>query len=105
MYCQKCGKEIDDKAIFCIYCGSTTKNQTYQTYQTHQTVRNKASDSKASTGLVILSFVSPMIGFIMGIIHMLSTNGDSKSAGIKYIIVALIGTVFSILCGICVYTV
>lgn len=26
MYCQKCGKEIDDEAIVCPHCGVATKN-------------------------------------------------------------------------------
>lgn len=30
MFCSNCGKEIDDKAVICIYCGCATKNQSEQ---------------------------------------------------------------------------
>ena len=26
MYCQKCGKTIDDEAVVCVHCGAETKN-------------------------------------------------------------------------------
>lgn len=26
MFCRECGKEIDDNAAFCIYCGKPTAN-------------------------------------------------------------------------------
>jgi TM2 domain-containing membrane protein YozV len=29
MYCSNCGKEIDNNAAFCAYCGTATKNQTF----------------------------------------------------------------------------
>ena len=28
MFCKNCGKEIDDKAVICIYCGCATGNDT-----------------------------------------------------------------------------
>jgi len=28
MFCSKCGKQIDDAAIMCVYCGVPTKNYT-----------------------------------------------------------------------------
>lgn len=27
MYCQKCGKEIDNEAVVCVHCGCSTENQ------------------------------------------------------------------------------
>lgn len=28
MFCSNCGKEIDDKAVVCVYCGCATNNNT-----------------------------------------------------------------------------
>lgn len=40
MYCQSCGKEINDQALFCRYCGKETGNKRNQTSPAVSTVQN-----------------------------------------------------------------
>lgn len=84
MYCQKCGKEIDDEAVVCIHCGCATKNQM------DQTAGNKDSDVRTSVGLVILSILFPIVGIILGVVYRQSYNETRRRAGNAYLIAALI---------------
>lgn len=63
MYCQKCGKEIDDEAIVCTNCGCAVKNinlnQTTQPAQDYST-------SKAGMG-VLFALLLGLIGLVIGI--------------------------------------
>lgn len=56
MFCQKCGKELDDQAIICPACGVGTANyhqqqqaiyQPQQTQQTQQTQQNPVQSHQA----------------------------------------------------------
>lgn len=46
MFCHKCGKEIDDDAVVCIYCGVETKNMGNQNKQIN--IVNQTSSTSSS---------------------------------------------------------
>jgi len=52
MFCVKCGKNIDDSAVVCVYCGVATKNlesnQPPQQPQSQPIVINNNTSSSAS---------------------------------------------------------
>ncbi len=56
MYCWNCGKEIDDKAVFCVHCGVATEQ--------------KKEEEKVNTFGIsgfIVSLVSLFLGLFFGI--------------------------------------
>ena len=64
MYCRKCGKEINDDAYVCIYCGA----------KAHETPEEKpANTGYAGYGLAkagkIISIVFMVLSFVLGIIY------------------------------------
>lgn len=81
MYCQKCGKEIDDEAVVCTHCGCAAQNQT---------LRKEDSDVRTSVGVIVLSVLFPIVGIILGIVYMQSYNETRRYAGKTYLKVALI---------------
>lgn len=70
MYCQKCGKEINDEAVICVGCGCPVKSKEADV-QNNVNVKQdkpiKESSSMASTAL-LFAFLIPIAGLIMGII-------------------------------------
>ncbi len=66
MYCKNCGKQIDDKAEICVYCGVRQKEQT---------------QVKSPTTAAILSFLLAGLGQIY--------NGET-SKGFLFMFVTLI---------------
>lgn len=57
MICKNCGREIDDNSYTCEYCGVAT-NIDYSKYK-------EDSNDKIGCFFMILSFVFPLIGFIL----------------------------------------
>lgn len=49
MYCKHCGKEIDDNAKFCSYCGNSTRQEEAETEVVHS-----FSGSSYSRGLALI---------------------------------------------------
>ncbi len=56
MFCKNCGKEIDDKAAICTYCGVATKNET-----------SSGTNTLAIVGFV-LSLLVPVAGLVCSIL-------------------------------------
>ena len=75
-YCSKCGKPLEDDAIFCIGCGRLVGNeynssQIYQTDNTYQSLQvndisTQSSLAKTATALMILGTVLSSI-YTLGI--------------------------------------
>ena len=46
MFCQKCGKKIENDAVVCIHCGAETKNFAKNTEKSINIVNNQATSTK-----------------------------------------------------------
>ena len=80
MYCKNCGKEIEDKAVICVYCGVRTGNDS----------ASVSSNIMAIIGL-ICSFVLAPLGLVFGILGLRFANrngGCGKGMSIAAIIIS-----------------
>lgn len=86
MFCKSCGKEINDQAVVCPYCGvqtGTFQNIPQQPAQPY--AQNDADET--NVGLIILSVLIPLVGIILGAVNM--SNGKKKS-GKAYLLAGII---------------
>ena len=70
MFCEKCGKEVQDEAVVCIHCGCSLKSNN------ESAVNNESLD----TGVKIISFCFPIVGGILYFVHQNSAPQKSKDA-------------------------
>ena len=68
MKCSKCGKTINNDSLFCEHCG----NRVYNVVST--------DDSKLGVGLGILSFLFPIVGFVLYFQYKNSAKNKAKQA-------------------------
>lgn len=81
MFCQNCGKEIDDNAVVCIYCGVSTKT-------TPDVVDN------GGIGWGLLGCCIPLVGLILFLVWKDTKPNSAKSAGIGALISVVLGFIF-----------
>ena len=79
MFCSKCGKEIDDKAVICVGCGNRVSGAS-------------AEVDKPSGLMAVLSFFVPLVGLILYLVYNDTKPLLAKSAGKG----ALIGVIVSV---------
>lgn len=91
MFCQKCGKNLDDKAIYCPNCGhATNKNNTSEEIK-------KVFDYFGIISIVLSIFI-PIAGLVLGIFGLnLSKDETNKKCSIVGIIIGSIRIVLNIL--------
>ena len=68
MKCSKCGKTIDNDSQFCEHCGNCVYNVV------------RTDDSKLGVGLGILSFLFPIVGFVLYFQYKNSAINKAKQA-------------------------
>lgn len=85
MYCKNCGKNIDDNASVCFYCGVVTDKG-----------KSDMAD-KGSAGWGVLGFFFPLIGFILFLVWHHTKPKSAKSAGIGALIGVILYVVFVII--------
>lgn len=88
MFCRNCGKQIDDKADVCIYCGVKTKDE-----KTEPTTVVVKPIDKGSFGWGVLGFFFPLVGLILYAIWHNDLPKRAKSVGIGALIDACL-TIF-----------
>lgn len=84
MFCRNCGKEVDDKAYVCPYCGVIVGKNGAETQPKND------SNILAVIGFV-LSFVIPLAGLICSILGY----NKSKNEGLPYKNLAFAGIIIS----------
>lgn len=91
MFCQKCGKEINDEAVICVGCGCPVKSNTNSvTTEPSVAKPERESSSTASTAL-IFAFLMPIVGLIMGIVGAVKyKTTEYKHKCISAIVVSVI---------------
>ena len=67
MFCQKCGKEINDEAVVCVGCGCPVQNAKNTPVENSPSNPPRESNSTANCAL-IFAFLLPIVGLIVGIV-------------------------------------
>lgn len=74
MYCNKCGKEINDEAVVCIHCGCAVNNGAKNNPMV------PTEDDKVSAIIIICTILIPLVGMILGIVNLCKKK--TRSGGI-----------------------
>ena len=95
MFCKNCGKEIDDKAVVCPYCGVQTENL-------------RAQQSKTNVLAIIgfiFSFFLPIVGLIctnLGRKNAAECGGNGHGLATAGLVISILWIVLGVLLGIIV---
>jgi uncharacterized membrane protein YvbJ len=95
MYCKKCGKQVDDQATFCPYCGENLQQQS----NSSQPTANKENDQK-SVGFDVLAFFFPLIGLILYLVWKETYPIRAKDIGKWALIGFIVGIVLGFISGL-----
>ena len=82
MFCKNCGKEIDDNATVCVYCGVATGKQA-----------TVLEESKKANGFGIAGFVVSLVSLWLGMYFMI--------ASIVGLVLSIVGMVMAKKCTSC----
>jgi hypothetical protein len=83
MFCNKCGKEVDDDAVVCIGCGCSLKTE----------ASSPQSSEGAGCFLSVLSFLIPLLGLILYLVWKDSRPVASKACGKSALWGVIVGVV------------
>ena len=78
MYCRYCGKQIEEDARFCPYCGSAQQEER-QAPPPQQ--RHVDPNDAPSGGFAVLSFFIPVVGLILFLVWQDTMPQRAKSCG------------------------
>ena len=79
MFCKNCGKEIDDKAEICVYCGVS--------------VRDNNGQQKTLNGFGIAGFIVSLLSLWLGLYYCI--------ASIVGLVLSIVGMYYSKKCSSC----
>lgn len=98
MYCKNCGKEINNDAEFCPYCGSSTNANNNIPNMNNQ---NSNPADTGSAGWAVLGFFIPIVGLILYLVWRDTEPKNAKMAGKGALISAIVYVVLIIILLIC----
>lgn len=105
MFCQKCGKEIDNDSKVCPECGEVVEiveeeNENIEPVEIKPVIKRKQGNNVACLvlGLVglVACWIMPLLGYAVGIPGLILSIKGLKNRGNKAM--AIVGLVGSILC-------
>ena len=89
MFCNKCGKEINDEAVVCIHCGCAVNGAKKPAPEDNRSWDEV--NKSISVGMRLLIILIPIVGLILGLVELCGNN-DSKQ-GLTYLSCFLSGCV------------
>ena len=95
MFCQKCGKEINDEAVVCIGCGCPVSTAQTTTNANSSTQNKPIPESNGTANCaLVFAFLIPIVGLIMGIVGACKYKTPSlKSKCVAAIVVSIVSWV------------
>lgn len=90
--CTKCFGMNAFENDYCTYCNAKLDKQKYYSaeyYETLEDENNSDEESESYTFQYIISFLIPLIGFIVGAIMMTKDNKEKVSVGKKCIVIGI----------------
>ena len=89
MFCKNCGKEIDDKAAFCVHCGVAVEQKS----------ENTETNVLAIVGFILSFFIAlaGLICSILGYKRAPELGGKGKSLALAGIIISIAAMVIAAL--------
>ncbi len=96
-FCSKCGKEINDDAVICIYCG---RSVTPQKQSSSESEEDHAGCNSSNVVFAVLGFCIPIVGLIMWLVWKNSEPEKANSAGKGALIGFIVSLVFSIIIAV-----
>ena len=99
MFCKNCGKEVNDGAKFCPFCGSApsgdvvTPTNNVNTYSPMPQKNTHMANSKSMSFEKVCALIILLVGIVVGIIMGIKYNNDGVvfviTAGIMAVVAAL----------------
>lgn len=103
-YCENCGAKLPANVNFCPKCGAPVqKSTTVQSSNNDMSVRYEAENDQNNIGLDILSFLAPVVGWVLWIVWHKQYPKRARGVGISSLIIpcmVLIAIVGSLILGI-----
>lgn len=81
-YCSKCGHQLIDEAIVCTNCGCSVSMS-----NSHYYSENLSEKDETDAGLLVLSIIIPIVGFILWMLKHKDTPKAAKTYGMAALIV------------------
>ena len=93
MYCNNCGKEVNDKAVVCINCGCAIESA-------KNSSAAQATNDNGGIGWWLLGFLIPLVGLIVYLVFAESRPKTAKKAGSGALVKVILSIGFTLLCVI-----
>jgi len=99
MYCNHCGKEIDEMSIVCIFCGVPT-GRPNPAAASSAGVSSKDPNEPARGGFIALAIFVPVAGVALAIMNFID---GKKRAGKAYLITAIVSAAVTVTLCVTIY--
>ena len=101
--CSKCEGPNSFKNDTCIFCGATLEKSKYYNldyYSNNEDIQEREVDS--NTFRYVISFLIPLVGYILGAILLSKDNADEKSIGKSCIVLGIVSTIIGVIISVIV---
>ena len=105
--CPKCDGVNTFKNEKCQYCGYTFDKRKYYQIEYYENAEEETEfedeETRSYTFQYIISFLLPLVGYILGAILLSKDDSDEKSVGKVCIILGIISTIISVISSIMIF--
>ena len=99
--CEKCDGPNPFENDVCVFCGAKINKEKYYTLEYYETPKEQEKqyneNSDSNTFRYVISFLIPLIGYILGAILLSKDNEQEKSVGKSCIFLGITSTVLCII--------
>ena len=71
MFCKKCGREINDNAKFCPYCGQSTNEEVYNVKEQKIEIKEQNKETAELNTITITFLIVTVITLVLSILNLI----------------------------------